>query len=278
MKDFKIILFTAIGAILIFPDLTFAKFIRDTTITPNQTINIDSLSKVILDAHRTFSAFSEIAKQKAVTKNEMILVNKSDSIFKARRGVINSLSNNIDLLNDAEKNTALAIVSKYVNSALLIKKSNFKITNSPFYACKLTSYMAESNSNIASKFSFSENTQNKTQSITYEIRPDNQLEMDVSFNCKDSNDFVFYLFPKNWILRNDMLAPCYNGSWLNIDSCIATLNKYAYKWNIGMERKITNIYSGKHTLMIYNRATSTVFDTMDLIIPTQNRFIYSVNR
>ncbi|MGF1925872.1 MAG: hypothetical protein ACQUHE_16985, partial [Bacteroidia bacterium] len=142
---------------------------------------MDSLSAPILEAHRTFKALSDDVAKQAKTNATKALASKVDSVFKARRGVVNALLNNLYLLPDSQKLKAISNLESYLigagNADRILTESKYTQVNA---VAKFAGTMEASNNKIFNDLKFVAPVEGSQ--VALEVRPDNALQMEITFD------------------------------------------------------------------------------------------------
>lgn len=256
------------ASILSFVGKTSAQII-DTADLSNPK-KMDSLASVILDAHRTFLSLNAGINGSATTIRQKNMLKRTDSIFQARRAVINSLFNNVSLMSDADKKLAVASLNQYLTGAANAKKIA-PANNSARIAViqNFSNTMKNGNLQVSNYVNLLANNS------AFEVRPDNFIDLKIKFEQVPANNYTVYLFPFSWKLRSDFLATCYtNDEWQDIARCGGVLERYAKRWTFNMQPRIRDVYSGRFILLIVNRAVNKVVHFDELIVPLANT-VYS---
>lgn len=236
---------------------------------------MDSLSNIILEAHRTFKKLSDDVSKHAQTSVKKTFATKTDSIFKARRGVVNALLNNLYLLPDNQKQLALTNLESYLTGASNANKILFENNSKKAKAvASFAGTMKESNKTVLTDLNFV--SSNAGTNISFGIRPNNFLKMDVSFpDHVKRSDYVFYLFPIIWCGDSDKLGPCYdNNKWGDLKNCGRI--GLAKEWSDGRAKKLSGLYSGSYTLLLYRKSLNMVVHKDEVILPLDSTYTYTI--
>jgi hypothetical protein len=234
---------------------------------------IDSLADVLVVAHRTFKKLSDEVTKQAETSWQKSLAVKTDSIFKARRGVINALINNLYLLPENQKKIAFENFNSYLTASHTAAKVLQKKEKGNA-AADFASSMNKSNKKVFDSLNFI--SANGDTNVAIEVRPDNFLNMRITYATNvNKSDFIIYLFPTVWINKSNRLASCYLNNWNNMPSCPNIL--LTHNWKFGDNQKIDYIFSGKYTVMLYNKALNSAIYLQPVIIPLATTYAYTIN-
>ncbi len=237
---------------------------------------IDSLYIAILDAHRQFEVLSNKIKYKATTAKEAKLASKSDSIFRARRSVINSLANNYEFLPDSQKQIAVDNFKSYLLGAENLKKVSAKKQTQFNAVAGYAKTMMNANSYVSKNLSYEEGG----GGTSLRVMPNNYLDMDIGFGQGlNPKDYCVFIFPKLWRHLDEFFAKCYaDDQWVDVGNCYNKFDRYAYKWSFGMAKRLRNLYSGKFIVLVLDKAKSKIVHSQDLVLPIEgNLFVYKVN-
>ncbi|MGF1923683.1 MAG: hypothetical protein ACQUHE_05855, partial [Bacteroidia bacterium] len=90
------------------------------------------------------------------------------------------------------------------------------------------------------------------------------------------SDYVFYLFPVIWCAFDDRLGPCYDqNQWRDLKNCGRI--GMAKEWTDGRDKKLSGLYSGIYTVLVYRKSLNQVISKDQRILPLQDTFTYHIN-
>ncbi|GEM_PF-6989508 len=220
----------------------------------------DSLILAVRRAHIIFMDasyynVSKIAKSKGKKSAEYKKAMVTDSIFQARRRVINGLINTIDELPKDKATQAMESILGYVNSANLIDDNRAGL--SPKEIKDISARMKEKNVIVKKKI-------NNTG-------PNNYLDINIKFGKKNPNHYKVYIFPKWFIRVSTMLRPCHDKQWLNINDCLGSLESFALPWQKGMDKRVERIYTGPFIVLLYDHVSKKMVHQSQIYIKSPGK-------